>query len=65
MPSQQTRKEVSSTQVAINYVIAKGAVPMVDVYDKETAEELIACLNWQLTQDEVNMLDSAVDLVEA
>ena len=55
--------EVTSAQVAINYVIAKGGVPLVDVYDADTAHEVKMSLGWKLTSDEVDMLDSAADLV--
>lgn len=53
---------VTPAQIAIHYVIAKGGVPLVDVYDEETAEELIGCLGWRLTDEEVRMLEQAAEL---
>mmetsp|Transcript_1447 Transcript_1447/g.1944 ORF Transcript_1447/g.1944 Transcript_1447/m.1944 type:complete len:368 (-) Transcript_1447:48-1151(-) len=59
----QTGK-VTPAQIAINYVIAKGGVPLVDIYDEETANELIGCLGWKLNKDEVELLDQASELSE-
>lgn len=53
---------VTPAQIAIHYVIAKGGVPLVDVYNEETAEELMGCLGWRLTDEEVRMLDQAAEL---
>lgn len=54
--------DISTTQVAINYVIAKGAVPICDVVDSRQAEEILGCLGWGLSEDEVDMLDQAASL---
>ena len=62
---QNARKPVGPAQVAIQYVVAKGGVPLVDVYDNESAQDLLSCLGWELTQDEISMLDNAVDLVQS
>jgi len=56
--------KVTAAQVAINYVVAKGGVPLVDVYDEKSAEELLGCLGWHLTEEEVSMLDQAAELSE-
>lgn len=57
-----TTREVTTTQVALAYVVAKGAVPVVPVNTKEEAEELLGCLGWQLTDEETALLDQAADL---
>lgn len=54
---QAGRLEVTPTQVALHWLIAKGAVPLVACNTKKHATELLGCRNWALTQDEVDMLD--------
>jgi aryl-alcohol dehydrogenase-like predicted oxidoreductase len=61
-PGPKINTDITTTQVAINYVIAKGAVPICDVRDSQQAEEILGCLGWGLTEDEVDMLDAAADL---
>jgi aryl-alcohol dehydrogenase-like predicted oxidoreductase len=61
-PGQKINTDITTTQVAIQYVIAKGAVPICHVTDSQQAEEILGCLGWRLTEDEVDMLDSAADL---
>jgi diketogulonate reductase-like aldo/keto reductase len=48
--------------VAINYNVAKGGVPLVEVNNPKQAEELIGCLGWSLKDDKVAMLESAAEL---
>ena len=55
-------REITPMQVAINYVVAKGAVPIPVVKNNEDAEELLGCLGWGLNDEEVAILDSAADL---
>lgn len=54
--------DITTTQVALQYVIAKGGVPVVPINTLRMAEEVTGCLGWSLTADEVNMLDTAVGL---
>jgi aryl-alcohol dehydrogenase-like predicted oxidoreductase len=61
-PPPEVNAKITTTQVAINYVIAKGGVPLVDVYNTKTVEEVKGCLGWALTAEEVDMLDRAADL---
>jgi len=56
--------DITTTQIAINYVVAKGCVPIPSIKNKKEAEELIGCLGWTLTSDEVRMLDTAADMSE-
>jgi diketogulonate reductase-like aldo/keto reductase len=53
---------VTTTQIAINYVVAKGCVPVPTINNPREADELIACLGWDLTDEEVKMLDNAADM---
>lgn len=47
----------SASQVALNWVMRKGAVPIPGVKHKRQAEELVGALGWELTSDEVHALD--------
>lgn len=58
----KTGHTVTPAQVAINYVVAKGGVPLVDVHDAQSAEDLIGCVGWKLGQEEVDLLDQAAEL---
>ncbi len=52
-------RDVTTTQIAINYVRAKGAVPVVSVTSVRMANELLGCLGWELSEEEVDELDKA------
>eukprot|EP00984_Skeletonema_dohrnii_P002686 scaffold930_cov126-Skeletonema_dohrnii-CCMP3373.AAC.2 len=52
-------REITTTQIAINYVKAKGAVPLVPVNNVKMANEVLGCLGWDLTEEEVLELDKA------
>jgi len=54
--------EVTTTQVAINYIVAKGCVPAPSVKNPKEADEIIGCLTWNLTDEEVKLLDNAADM---
>jgi diketogulonate reductase-like aldo/keto reductase len=54
--------EITTGQVALNYIVAKGGVPLVEVNNPKQAEELIGCTGWSLSDDEVTMLEAAADL---
>lgn len=49
-------------QVALNYVVAKGGVPLPEINSPKQAEEVTGCSGWVLTDEEVGMLDAAADL---
>lgn len=49
--------DITTTQLAINYVKAKGAVPLVSVTDMKDANMLLGTLGWDLTPEEVEKLD--------
>jgi len=52
-------RDVTTTQIAINYVRAKGAVPLVSVNNLKIANEVLGCLGWDLSEEEVDELDKA------
>jgi aryl-alcohol dehydrogenase-like predicted oxidoreductase len=51
----------SSSQVAINWAIAKGTLPIPGAKNISQAEQNTDVLNWKLTEEEVNRLDAASD----
>mmetsp|Transcript_18619 Transcript_18619/g.26750 ORF Transcript_18619/g.26750 Transcript_18619/m.26750 type:complete len:96 (+) Transcript_18619:978-1265(+) len=53
---------ITPPMIAINYIVAKGGVPLVDVYDTETAKQLLGCLGWSLTDEEIIQLEQAAEL---
>ncbi|KAL7579997.1 hypothetical protein ACA910_004987 [Epithemia clementina (nom. ined.)] len=61
-PPPKINTDITTTQVAINYVIAKGGVPLVEVNSPKDAEEVIGSLGWTLTEEEVDRLDTAAAL---
>jgi aryl-alcohol dehydrogenase-like predicted oxidoreductase len=53
----------SNAQVALNWVICKGALPIPGAKNEEQAHQNTGALGWKLTDDEVAKLDEASDLV--
>lgn len=51
-------------QVAINWVICKGALPIPGAKNLAQAEQNAAALDWRLTDDEVAALDEASDRLD-
>jgi aryl-alcohol dehydrogenase-like predicted oxidoreductase len=50
-------------QVAINWTVAKGALPIPGARNLRQAEEIAGTLGWSLTPDEVSALDQASDKI--
>ena len=46
-------------QIAINWVLAKGAIPIVGTKNMTQIKDNIAALNWQLSEEDVARLDDA------
>jgi aryl-alcohol dehydrogenase-like predicted oxidoreductase len=59
----QAHGNASMTQVALNWVIGKGAVPIPGVKNRRQAEDVIGSLQWRLTPEETARLDAASDQV--
>jgi len=61
------KPEINTTQVALQWVVSKGASPMCDVTTEANAKAVTGCTgedgNWKLTPDEEAMLDAAADEV--
>jgi aryl-alcohol dehydrogenase-like predicted oxidoreductase len=55
----QAHGNKSSTQVAINWVLSKGAIPLVGAKNAHQAQENLGGIGWQLTEAEVAALDEA------
>lgn len=63
-PPPKINSDITTTQVALNYVVAKGGVPLTEVNSPREAEEVLGCLGWTLSDEEVGMLDSAAALCD-
>jgi aryl-alcohol dehydrogenase-like predicted oxidoreductase len=55
----------TAAQVAINWVIQKGALPIPGVKNLNQAEQNTGAVGWDLTPDEVAELDEVSDRVAA
>jgi len=70
-PLIQTLREVANErsktvgQVALNWCLAKGAVPLVGVKTAKQAEENLGALGWRLSEAEVRALDDVSSAVKA
>jgi len=51
------KHEKTPAQVAINWVICKGAVPLVGVKNEKQVEDNAGALGWRLSAEEVKELD--------
>ena len=56
-------KDRTVSQVAINWVIAKGAIPIAGVKTSKQAREDFGALRWSLSPAEVSELDAASDAI--
>jgi len=64
VPPPDIDTDVTTTQIALNYVVAKGCVPIPGVTTVAQAEEVLGCLGWDLTEEEVLLLDNAAEASE-
>jgi diketogulonate reductase-like aldo/keto reductase len=53
----------SNAQVALNWVICKGALPIPGAKGAEQAQENAGALGWRLTDEEVAKLDETSDRI--
>src|SRR5690606_3183184 len=51
-------------QVALNWVIAKGALPIPGAKNARQADENAGAIGWALTGEEVSALDAAADNIQ-
>ncbi|HEX5810284.1 MAG TPA: aldo/keto reductase, partial [Anaerolineales bacterium] len=59
----QDRGGKTLTQIALNWLICKGALPIPGAKDAAQAQEQAGALGWRLTDEEVAKLDEASDKV--
>jgi len=59
----QDRGGKTLTQIALNWVICKGALPIPGAKDAAQAQEHTGALGWRLTDEEMTRLDEASDQV--
>lgn len=59
----QAHGDKTPAQVAINWTVAKGALPIPGARNRRQAEEIVGSLDWGLTPDEVAALDQASNRV--
>jgi diketogulonate reductase-like aldo/keto reductase len=55
----------SNVQVALNWVICKGALPIPGAKNAEQAQQNAGGLGWRLTEEEIARLDETSDAVLA
>ena len=53
----------SNAQVALNWTICKGTLPIPGAKNEKQAQQNAGALGWKLTDDEVAKLDAASDQV--
>lgn len=53
----------TASQVAINWVICKGAIPIPGAKNAEQVEENVGSCNWRLSENEISYLDEISDQV--
>jgi aryl-alcohol dehydrogenase-like predicted oxidoreductase len=59
----QDHEGKTASQVALNWVICKEALPIPGAKNARQAAENIGSLGWRLTQDEIRLLDELSDKV--
>ena len=59
----RSRGGKTPAQVALNWCLCKGTVPIPGAKDAAQAEENAGALGWRLTREEVDSLDSLSDEV--
>ncbi|CAE8711335.1 unnamed protein product [Polarella glacialis] len=58
------RADIDTTQVALQWVMSKGASPLCDVITDSNARAATSCSDWSLTDAEVSLLDAASTAVD-
>jgi pyridoxine 4-dehydrogenase len=54
-------RDKTIAQVALNYIICKGAIPIPGARNKAQLEDNIGAMGWRLTETEVDMLEFETD----
>ncbi|CAB9503816.1 Uncharacterized oxidoreductase At1g06690, chloroplastic [Seminavis robusta] len=58
-------KKRSRSQVAVSWVIRKGRVPIIGARSAEQAQDLLDAVDWELTDEQVVILDEAAALANS
>jgi aryl-alcohol dehydrogenase-like predicted oxidoreductase len=58
-PPPSINTDITTSQIALHWIIAKGGVPLPSVNNPGQADVVLGCLGWKLDDDEVTMLDNA------
>jgi aryl-alcohol dehydrogenase-like predicted oxidoreductase len=61
----EARGGVTPAQVALNWVMCKGAVPIPGAKNARQAEENVGALGWRLSSEEIAALDVASEGLQA
>ncbi len=54
-------RDATVAQVALNYIICKGAIPIPGARTAAQYDDNVGALNWRLTEDEVAQMESEAD----
>ena len=57
------KRDKSPAQIALQWVRAKGALPLVGVRTVKQAKEAIDCLSWKLSSEEVAQIDASYEQI--
>ena len=63
-PPEEKTLSVTPPQVAIKYVCSKGFVPLLDVVTLKQAEVLEGLNTWNLSRQEIHILEKAADEID-
>ena len=56
-----TEKDKSVAQVALNYIICKGAIPIPGSRSIDQVQDNIGSMGWELSSSEIELLENAAD----
>ena len=57
------RRGKSIAQIALNYVICKGAIPIPGARTRSQFKDNIGAMNWRLTPSEIRVLETKADMI--
>jgi pyridoxine 4-dehydrogenase len=58
------RNDRTPAQVALNWVICKGAIPIAGAKSVQQMRENVGALGWRLSEEDVAILDAAADALD-
>ena len=60
----QAHGDKTSSQVALNWTMCKGTVPIPGAKNAKQAQENIGALGWRLSESEITAIDQASEMVQ-